>query len=164
MSLFGLFHTAISLLPVGLGALAFWRDGKIDLRTHVGKWYLATMLAGSISAFGFILTKGFTPPQVLTLVTLAVLGAAVGAERWLGRIGRYVSTVSWSLSYLLLWVFTTTETLTRVPVGHPFAAGPDAPELIPVRMALLAAFLVGTGLQIAHLRSEGRQGEASVAA
>src|SRR4029453_1588753 len=67
MSPLGNFHTAISVLPIGFGLVAFPRDGKIDPRNRLGKLYLITMLIGSITALGFITTKGFTPGQVLTL-------------------------------------------------------------------------------------------------
>jgi hypothetical protein len=45
-----------------------------------------------------------------------------------------------------------TETLTRLPAGHPIAAGPDAPVLMAVNLGLLAAFLVGLAYQIRQLR------------
>ena len=53
---------------------AFARDGKIDPRNRLGKLYLATVLLGSVTALGFIPTKGFTPGQILTLATFATPG------------------------------------------------------------------------------------------
>jgi hypothetical protein len=149
VSTFGIFHTAVSVLAIPFGFYAFYRDGKIDPNSRVGKLYLLSMLVGSLTAFGFIPTKGFDPPQVLTIVTLlTLLGATyAGRSKWLGRAGAYVQTFSASTSFLLLMVFTTTETLTRLPVGHPYAANADAPELIPVRLALLVTFLLGVGYQ-----------------
>jgi hypothetical protein len=155
MSAFGLFHTAVSLLAVPLGLLAFVRDGKIDPTNRVGKLYLAAMLIGSLTAFGFILTNGLNPAQALTVATLVVLFVGTFARRakWLGRAAAYVETISLSTSYLLLMVFTTTETLTRLPAGHPFAAGPDSPELMPVRLVLLVAFVLGLGYQLFKLHA-----------
>ena len=148
----GIFHTAISLLPVGFGLAAFARDGKIDPRTRLGKLYLATMVIGSISALGFIATKGFTPPQVLTLATLGLLFAALFTFHGEWRGPGYVQTLSLTASYLLLWVFTTTETLTRLPRGEPFASGPGDPALLPVRVVLLVMFLLAVRLQVWALR------------
>src|SRR5258708_37748708 len=113
MSGFVLFHTAVSALAIPLGLLAFVRDGKVDPLNRVGKSYLAAMLVGSISAFGFILTKGFSPAQVLTVATVVLLFVGTFADRtkWVGRAGAYVQAFSLSASYLLLMVFTTTETL-----------------------------------------------------
>lgn len=154
MSALGLFHTAVSVLAIPLGLVAFVRDGEIDPKNRVGKLYLAAMLVGSISAFGFILTKGFNPAQVLTVATLVLLfvGMIAGRAKWLGRAAGYVQTFSLSASYLLLMVFTTTETLTRVPVDHPFAASAESPELMPVRLALLVVFVIGLGYQLFKLR------------
>jgi hypothetical protein len=146
------FHTAVSILPIGFGLYAFARDGMIDPRNRVGKLYVATMLVGSLSAFGFIPAFGFTPGQVLTLITLALLftGTLTLRGRWRGA--GYVQTLSLSASYLLLMVFATTETLKRVPVDHPFAASAADPSLIPVRLGLLVLFVIGITYQILRLR------------
>jgi hypothetical protein len=53
-------------------------------------------------------------------------------------------------------VFFTTETLKRFPTGRPFASGPDDPSLLPVRLALLAVFIVGVTFQVLKLRAAGR--------
>jgi len=156
MSTYGLFHTAISVLAIPLGLFAFARDGKIDPRNRIGRLYFAAMLIGTLTGFGFILTKGFNPAaQVLSAATLLLLltGIFAGRVAWLGRAAAYVQTFSTSASYLLLMVFTTTETLTRIPAGRPFAAGPDSPELLPVRLGLLFAFVVGLGYQFSELRA-----------
>jgi hypothetical protein len=153
MSGFAMLHTAISILPLGFGLAAFQRNGLIDPKTRVGKWYIVTMLAGTISSWGFLLTKGFNEAQVLTLITLfAVLGSLFTLRGTLRPAG-YIRTVGLSFSYLLLWVFTTTETLTRVPMGQPFAKGADDPALIPVRLVLLAMFAIGVGYQTRNIRN-----------
>jgi hypothetical protein len=156
MSPFGLFHTAVSVLPIGFGLLAFVRDGKIDPTNRVGKLYLVTMLLGSVTSWGFIPSKGFTPGQVLTLITLALLftGTLTLRGRW--REAGYVQTICLSASYLLLMVFATTETLTRLPVDSPFASGPTDPALTPVRLGLLAAFVLGLGYQVFRLRASNK--------
>jgi hypothetical protein len=153
MSPLGIFHTAVSVLPIGFGLYAFVRDGKIDLKTRVGKLYWLTMLIGSVTALGFIPEKGFGPPQVLTLLTLGLLFAATLTLRGRWRGEGYVQTVSLSLSYFLLMFFTTTETLTRLPKGDPFASGPTDPALMPVRLVLLVVLAIGLTLQVRKLRA-----------
>lgn len=157
MSAFGLLHTLVSVLPLAFGLVAFARNGRIEPTTRLGKWYLGTILAGTVSSWGFLLTKGFTPAQVLTLVTLGVTLLALFTLRGTWRTHGYVQTISLSLTYLLLWVFTTTETLTRVPVGRPFATGPDDPALLPVRLVLLTIFAIGVTFQVRAIRAERRQ-------
>lgn len=154
MSPFGMFHTVVSVLPVWFGLVAFARHGSIDPKTRAGKWYLLTMLAGSVSSWGFIATNGFNAAQVLTLLTIALLAIGTLTLRGSWREPGYVQTLALSASYLLLMVFATTETLTRVPVGLPFATGPTDPALVPVRLVLLTAFVIGVGYQVLKLRAK----------
>src|SRR5262249_18501956 len=98
----------------------------------------------------------FTPGQALGLITLALLAVGTLTARGAWRGPRYTQTLALSVSYLLLWVFFTTETLKRFPTGRPFASGPDDPLLVPVRLALLAVFFVGVTFQILKLRAVGR--------
>lgn len=156
----GIFHTIVSVLPIGFGFYALARDGKIDLRNWTGKFYLATMLIGSITAFGISRHGGFNFGHVLSAITLSLLltGLAASRTRWFGRVSDYVETISLSTSFLLLMVFTTTETLTRLPVGNPVAADPDAPVLGAVRLGLLLAYLSGVAYQVWQVRvAHGRR-------
>ena len=128
--------------------------GGIDPRTRSGKWYLGTMLAGTVSGFGFILTLGFTPGQVLGLFTLALLLLGTLTLDGRRRGPGFTQTATLTTSFLMLWVFFTTETLKRLPLGQPFATGPADPALIPVRLALLVAYLAVLGRQLWRLRAD----------
>jgi hypothetical protein len=153
MTPFTAFHTLLSLLPVGFGFAALVRHGQIDSASRLGKWYIGTMLAGTVSAFGFLPTIGFTPGQVLTVVTLGLLlvGTVTPGGRW--RTWGYTQAAALTTSFLLLMVFLTTEVLKKVPVGHPFASGPADPSLIPVRLTLLAAYVGVLGFQVLKIRA-----------
>ncbi|QEL16384.1 hypothetical protein [Limnoglobus roseus] len=159
MTVFTLLHTIISVLPVGLGLAAYARRGAIDPKTRLGRWYVGTMLAGTVTGFGFILTIGFTPGQALGLLTLALLAIGTLTLRGNWRKAGYTQTVALSASYLLLWVFLTTETLKRFPTGKPFASSPADPALIPVRIALLAAFVIGVTFQVLKIRMSTRHAQ-----
>ena len=154
MSTLGLFHTGVSLLALGSGTYAFWRDGEITTRNAPGKLYLGTMFIASITAFGIFSHGTFGVGHVLSIVTLAVLasGVVAGATAWFGRAAAYIETISYSSSYLLLLVFATTETLTRLPAGRPIASSPDSPVLGVVRLGLLLALMWGLSVQIPKLR------------
>lgn len=154
MTAFILLHTTLSVLPIGFGLYAFARRGKIDPTTRSGKWYLGTMLASSITGFGFLFTIGFTPGTVLTLFTLMLLLASVLTLKGERRPAGYVQTAALTTSYLMLMVFATTETLKKFPLGEPFARNAADPALIPVRLALLAVYLVVLGSQLLSVRSE----------
>lgn len=160
LSPLGVFHTAVSVLPVFLGAAAFFNRGRIDPRTWVGTGYLGTMLIGSVTAFGISKNGGFNFGHVLSLFTILLLaiGYAATRARRFPQLGEYVGTFSLTTSYLLLMVFTTTETLTRLPVDHPIASGIDAPILETVRQGLLIAFLTVIAYQAWSIReSHARQ-------
>ncbi len=148
MTAFTLVHTGLSVLPVGFGLAAFLKHGSISTATRLGRLYAATMLAATVSSFGFLFTVGFTPGQVLTLLTLALLlvGSVSANGHW-RRYG-YTQAMALSTSYLLLLVFATTETLKKVPVSQPFATGPNDPSLIPVRLVLLALFALAIVFQV----------------
>ena len=152
MSAYGVFHTILSLPPIFLGLLAFAQHRSFDPLTPAGKWYAITMFLATISGFGFLPTRPFVPGQVLTLVTLAFLLGGLFTIRGTLRAAGYVQAICLTTTYLLLMVFTTTEGLTRLPVGKPFAAGPEDPALLPVRVGLLVAFAVALGMQIVKLR------------
>jgi len=154
MTAFTLAHTAISVLPVGFGLYAFARRGGIDPTTRAGKWYLGTMLAGTVTGFGFVATLGVTPGQVLGLLTLALLAIGTLTTKGAWRKPGYTQTVALTTSFLMLMVFLTTETLTRVPVGRPFASGPADPALIPVRLGLLVAYLATLGHQLMKVHAD----------
>ena len=154
MTAFTLAHTAVSLLPVGFGLYALARRGRIDPATRSGKWYAGTMAAGSVSGLGFIATLGFTPGQVLGLIALGLVLAGTFTLSGHRRRAGYAQTVAMTTSYLLLWVFLTTETLKRFPTGQPFATGPADPALLPVRLALLAVYAAVLGRQLWQLHAE----------
>lgn len=157
MSTFGILHTLVSVLPVGFGLVAFARLGRIDPRTRLGRLYLITMFAGTVSSFGFLVTRGFNPAQVLTLITLATLLVGLFTFRGGWRTDGIVQRIAFSTSYFLLWFFTTTETLTRLPKGMPIASGPNDPALIPVRLGLLLILAVGIAWQVRSLRASRTQ-------
>ena len=154
LSAFGAFHTALSLIPLVAGLVAFKRHGKIDPKTGVGKVYWIGMVASVVTAFGLSSTGGFNPGHALGLMTLFVMLIATLAPRvaFLGRATTYIQVALMSFSFLLLMVPGTNETLSRLPAGHPIGNGPDSP---PVQMALAGVFvlfLLGTAYQMVQLR------------
>jgi hypothetical protein len=155
---FGLFHTAISILPIGFGLYALVRDGRIDPNNGVGKLYLGTMLIGCVTGLMIFHHGGFGPGHVLSIIVLllVLVGGLAGRGQWFGRATPYVETISLSASYFFLMFFLTTETLTRLPPDHPYAPSQDAPELLPVRLALLVLLVFGVGYQVFKLRAASK--------
>ncbi|HEY1186956.1 MAG TPA: hypothetical protein VGE74_04830 [Gemmata sp.] len=156
MTAFTLFHTVLSVLPVGFGLVAFARYGAIDPKTRLGKLYVGTMAAASFTGLGFLATLGFTPGQVLGLFSLGlvVVGTLTLRGRW--RSAGYAQALALSASYFMLMVFATTETLKRFPTDQPFATSANDSSLLPVRLALLVMFVVGVSYQMFQIRAANR--------
>lgn len=154
LSIVGAVHTALSLIPVIAGLVAFTRDGKIDPGTVAGKVYWIGMVASVVTAFGLSSTGGLNPGHVLGVLTLIVMAAATLAPRigFLGHAAKYIQVALMSFSFMLLMVPGTNETLSRLPAGHPIGNGPDS---APVQMALAGVFVLfvlGTVYQLVQLR------------
>lgn len=158
ITLFGAFHTAVSILPIFIGLYAFIRDGRIDPFNRLGQFYLVTMLIGSVTGLMIFHHGGFGPGHILSIVTLVLLllGYLARKVNWFGSGAIYVETISLSTSYFLLMFFLTTETLTRLPADKPFAPSQEAVELLPVRAVLLIGLLAGVGYQIFKIRAASR--------
>ena len=85
----GIGHTAISLIALGAGIVAFIRDKEITSRNFVGKLYIWTTVFTCLSGFPIMQHGGFGKLHVLgvlTLVTLVVAAlAGKGKMVWPGR-------------------------------------------------------------------------------
>ncbi len=153
----GVVHTAISLVAVAAGFIAFARYKEISLRTLAGRWYFWTTVLTCLTGFGIFQHGGFGKPHALGIITLVALavGWAAGSGKF-GTWSRYVETIAYSATFLFHWIPAITETSTRLPLGAPLLSSPDAPELKAATGVLLALFLVGVALQIVRLRGQAR--------
>jgi len=151
----GWVHTLGSLPAIPLAVYMFARYGRIVPGSVAGAAYFVSMLIGGITAF---LVAREPVAYVIGAVTLLLLFAGYGIGRVpvFGRLGRYIETIFLSLTTFLLMVPTVTETLTRVPDGHPFASAPNAPIVLGAQASLLVILVVGLTAQIIHLRRRGR--------
>ena len=154
----GVVHTAVSLIAVGAGIVAFIRYKKIAPDTSVGKIYIVTTLITVLTGFGIFQHGGFGKPHALGVITLIVLGIAVlaGRTNMFGRAKSYVETISYSATFLFHMIPGVTETSTRLPPGAPLVASPEAPELQVTTGVLFLLFLFGVALQVLSTRKAGR--------
>jgi uncharacterized membrane protein len=153
----GMIHTAISLIAVAAGIVAFVRDREISAKNLVGKTYVVGTILTCLTGFSIFQHGGFGVPHVLGIITLVVLGlaAVAGTSRLFGRASRYVEAVSYSATFFFHLIPGITETSTRLPAGAPLVADRDAPELQVAAGVLFLAFLIGATLQILWLRARG---------
>lgn len=156
----GWVHTLGSLPAVPLALYMFARYGRIRPRSAAGIAYFVSMMIGAVTVFLVAHQPASDGIAALTILLLLV-GFGAGALP-LGAAGRYIETISLSVTAFLLMVPSVSEVLRRVPDGHPLVTDPKSPLLLGALATLLAALLVGVTAQILHLRRAGRAAAARI--
>lgn len=150
----GIVHTIISLIAVAAGVVGFFQAGRIVAASTAGKWYVWTTVLTCLTGFGIFQHGGFGKPHMLGIITLVVLAVAwLGDRNKFGRASIYVATVSYTMTFLFHMIPAITETSTRLPLGAPLLASPEAPELQQATGVLLVLFLIGAVYQVRKLRA-----------
>ena len=150
----GIVHTAISLVAVGAGIVAFVRYREITTGTRAGRIYFWMTVATCVTGFGIFQHGGFGRPHALGILTLLTLAIAWVAERrnMFGRASRHVAVIGYSLTFFFHMIPGFTETSSRLPVGRPLTSGPDDPALQAAVGVAFLVFLIGAFLQFRRLR------------
>jgi uncharacterized membrane protein len=151
----GAIHTAISLVALAAGVIAFVRDKEIVAQATLGKTYVWATVLTCLTGFGIFQHGGFGKPHALGVITLLVLALAVFAAKTtlFGRASRYVETISYTMTFFFHLVPGFTETFTRLPADAPLFANPDDPALQRTIGVVFVLVLVGIGLQVRRLRA-----------
>ncbi|MCU7247184.1 hypothetical protein [Pseudomonas koreensis] len=155
ISALGWLHTLGSLPAIPLAAYMLFKHGRIVPRSRVGTAYFVFMLIGGCTVF-LVARQPISP--VIGAITLLLLfaGYGIGFVRWLGRAGVYLETILLSLTVFFLMVPTVSETLRRVPDGHPVVNDPNSPLLKGVLGFIALALVMGVTAQVVFLRRSGR--------
>lgn len=143
----GWLHTLGSLPAIPLALYMLAKYGRIAPRSRAGQAYFWFMLLGVLTIYPI----AHEPvSSIVATVTLAALLLGYGISRWpvAGRASRYIETMSLSVSVFLLMLPAVSETLRRLPVGHPLAKDMKDPLLLGAQGALLLALVVGVVLQV----------------
>ncbi|WP_421569586.1 hypothetical protein [Stenotrophomonas sp. PD6] len=158
LSILGVVHTAISLVPVIAGLYGFVRYRKIDPATGAGKLYLVGLILAVATSFTVSSTGGLNPGHAFGIVVLLVAfgGVLVNRLGFLGRLRPYLSAFALSFSFLLGLVPAVNESLTRLPVSHPLAPAPMAPVVLQTLLGCFVVFLIGVAAQgwMIHTRNK----------
>ncbi len=154
LSTFGLVHTAISVLAAAAGIAAFIRHRAIGSHTRSGRLYIAATVLSCLSGFFIFAHGGFGKPHVLGVLTLAVLGLALAAERSLvfGRRAAKVAVAAYSLSFYFHLIPAVTETSTRLPRQSPLVSSAESPALAAAYGLMFLVFLVAVRRQLRRTR------------
>jgi uncharacterized membrane protein len=156
LSSLGIFHTVISILALIVAFIALFRRGKINPGDTVGKWYVALTVITCLTSFGIMKTGHFTPAHGLSILVLVILLVGIYAHRIFGRYGTTAQIIAMTLTLMLSFVPAITETLTRLPISNPIAAGPDAPVVKMCYEVLLIVFLLFLSFQLVKSRKVKR--------
>jgi hypothetical protein len=152
----GWIHTLGSLPAIPAAVYMLARHGRIVPRSGAGAVYFVSMLIGAATVF---LVAHQPVSYGLGLATLVLLLAGYGVG-WLPDLGRraatYIETICLSLTAFLLMLPTVTETLRRVPDGHPLVTDMHAPLLLGAQATLLVILVVGLTAQIVALRRQSQ--------
>ena len=156
LSTLGLVHTVVAATALVFGFGSLIRDKEIELSSRLGQAYLGLTLVAAVTALGIYRQGTFGPGHVLAVLTLVALatGTIAGATTVFGNLSRAVRIVSYTFTLLLGHLIPGfAETLSRVPVGAPFASSPDDPVLRPILGGLVALFAVIVFLQLRRART-----------
>lgn len=146
----GWLHTLGSLPAIPLAAYLLAKHGRIVPETRAGRAYFWFMLLGVLTVYPI----AHQPiSSIVATVTLVALLLGYGISRWpmAKRFGKYIETISLSISVFLLMVPTVSESLRRLPVGDPLVTDLKDPLLLGVQGALFLALMVGVPLQMRAL-------------
>lgn len=151
----GWVHTLGSLPAIPVAVYMFARHGRIVPRSKAGAVYFFSMLIGGLTVF-FVAKESVG--DIIGAITILLLLVGYGAGRipTLAHAAIYVETVSLTLTTFLLALPTATETLRRVPDGHPLVTSMKAPLLLETQGALVIALIVGVATQLFYLRRKTR--------
>ncbi|MFJ7792666.1 hypothetical protein [Pseudomonas sp. NPDC096950] len=154
ISALGWVHTLGSLPAIPLAAYMFIKHGRIVPRSRAGLGYFVSMLIGGLTVF-LVAHQPISP--VIGAVTIVLLLAGYGVDfvAWLGRVGVYLETILLSLTAFLLMVPAVSETLRRVPNGHPIVTDPNSPLLKGALGFIALVLVVGVAAQVFALRKDG---------
>ena len=154
ISALGWVHTLGSLPAIPLAAYMFIKHGRIVPRSRAGLAYFFSMLIGGLTVF-LVAHQPISPVIGAVTILLLLAGYGVGFVSWLGRAGVYLETILLSLTAFLLMVPSVSETLRRVPEGHPIVTDPNSPLLKGALGLITLALVVGVVAQMLALRKKG---------
>ena len=148
LSILGIIHTAISILAILAGLFALLRDGKIDPANHRGSLYIWLAVATCITGLPVMRFGHPTPGHYLAVLILVLRPVGIYAGRLFGKKGNYAQIIIMSTTLFISLIPAIVETLTRLPMEHPLASGPNDPIIQIGKIILGVIFLSGLTYQL----------------
>jgi uncharacterized membrane protein len=154
LSILGIIHTAISILALLVALFALFRDGKIDPANGQGKLYILLTVVTCITGFPIMRFGHLTPGHYLAIIILVLLPIGIYAGRIFGKAGDYVQVIIMSTTVFFSFIPAIVESLTRLPIAQPLAAGPNDPLIQKAQLILVILFLAGVTYQVIKLNAK----------
>ncbi|MGZ3943889.1 MAG: hypothetical protein ACXVJB_03050 [Mucilaginibacter sp.] len=156
LSILGIIHTAISVFALIAAFAALSQEGKINPQSVTGKLYIWLTIITCLTGFPIMKTGHPTGGHYLGVIILILLPLAIYANRLFGKAGVYIQVILMSTTLFLSMIPAVIETLTRLPISHPLAGGPNDPILQKALLAVVLLYLVGVCYQTIKIRSQGK--------
>lgn len=143
LTLFTLFHVALSLIGIGTGFVVIWDLLHSRRAPTLTAWFLATTVATSVTGFGFPFEK-FLPSHGLAILSLVLLAAAIvalytkhlaGPWRWIYVVGAVAA------QYFNVFVLVV-QTFLKVPALHELAPNQNEPPFAVTQLVVLVVFAI----------------------
>ncbi len=156
LSILGIFHTAISILALFAAYVALYREGRINPKSGAGKLYVILTIVTCLSAFPIMKLGHPTAGHYVGILILILLPVGIYAKQLLifGKLAVYVQVIILSTTLFFSMIPAIVETLTRLPIDHPLAAGPNDVIVQKGLTLLMLLYVVGVLYQIVKLRSQ----------
>ena len=151
----GWVHTLGSLPAIPVALYMFASHGRIVPRSGLGAVYFVSMLIGAGTVF-LVAHQPVSYGIGAATILLLLAGYGAGLLPILGGAAKYVETICLSLTVFLLMLPTVTETLRRVPDGHPLVTDLKSPLLLGTQASLLAILIIGLTTQLIYLRRQNK--------
>jgi len=150
----GIIHTAVSIIAIIAAVVALLRYGKINPANLPGKLYIWLTIITCLTSLPIMKLGHPTAGHFLAIIILLLLPAGIYAKNipLLKRGADYVQVIIMSTTLFLSMIPATVETLTRVPISHPIASGPNDPLIQEGLLGFVIVYLAGTTYQLLKLR------------
>jgi uncharacterized membrane protein len=156
---FGALHTAIAIVGALAGFTALLLHREIRVASRSGAVFFWFTIGAAVTGLFIFRRGGFGAPHVLSVLTLVVLALGWFAERRraLGGLSAYAAPLLYVTALFFHFIPAFVETLTRLPLGAPYATGPEDPRLFGPIGSAFVAYLVAVAWQAWRVRGAARR-------
>lgn len=158
LSPLGIIHTAVSIIALFVAFYCLFKDGRILPSNNRGKLYVVLTTVTCLTAFPIMKTGQFTGAHGLGVLVLVLLPLGMYATyiKFFGKAAQYFQVAIMSTTLFLSFIPAIVETLTRLPISHPIATGPDDTIIKTGLLTLFLLFILGVIYQLRKLRISQR--------